>query len=143
MLGNIMVLQAKQRDDRDRERNAPGPCVRPPNAPRDLQREGDMLGNSMVLQAKQRDDRDVERNAPGPCVRPPTAKRDLQREGDMLRWRILHYQHSFAHIQAEAALPVMVTGTAIADANAEELRRARTFVHWRDTINMHSLRSDF
>ena len=37
----------------------------------------------------------------------------------------------------------MITGTAIAEANAEELRRARTFEHWRDTINMHSLRSDF
>jgi hypothetical protein len=43
----------------------------------------------------------LERNATGPSGRRTAAPRDLQREGDVLRWRILHYQHSFAHIQAE------------------------------------------
>ena len=30
--------------------------------------------------------------------------RDLQREGDILRWRILHYQHSFVHVKLDADL---------------------------------------
>ena len=45
--------------------------------------------------------------------------RDLQREGDILRWRILHYQHSFVHVKLDAGLPLSVTGAVIADANAE------------------------
>ena len=92
------------------------------------------LNNIMALQAKQtggggqerkatrtirRDEWDKERNATRTTrsnTEPPNKQqtatpRDLQREGDILRWRILHYQHSFAHIQAEAALPLAMTGT--------------------------------
>ena len=84
-----------------------------------------------------------ERKATDREVKRTTAPRDLQREGDILRWRILHYQHSFDHIRDEAALPLAITGTTIAEANAEEMRRARTFEHWRGNISIHTLRSDF
>ena len=78
-----------------------------------------------------------------PQVGAGTKTRDLQREGDILRWRILHYQHRFDHVDKDASLPQPVTGTAIADSNAEEARQAKCFSAWRGTINMHSLRSDF
>ena len=72
-----------------------------------------------------------------------TKSRDLQREGDILRRRISHYQHRFDHVEKDASLPQPVTGTAIADSNAEEVRQSKCFTAWRGTINMHSLRSDF
>ena len=105
-LGNIMALQAKQSDGWDLERNATVPSVK------------------SHVQAELFDGWNLERNATEPSVKQTAAPRDLQREGDILRWRILHYQHSFAHIQAEAALPLAVTGTAIAEANAEEMQRS-------------------
>ena len=69
--------------------------------------------------------------------------RGLQKEGDILRWRILHYQHKFDHAAKDASLPLPVTGAAIAESNAEEIRQSKCVGGWRDAITIRSLRSDF
>ncbi len=60
-----------------------------------------------------------------------------------MRWRILHYRHNFDHVVNDSNLPTPVTGSVIADANAEERRQSQCFMRWREAITMHVLRSDF
>ena len=60
----------------------------------------------------------------------------------MLRWRLLHYRHKFEHVANDSNLPTPVTGSVIAEANAEELRQSQCFLSWKDAFTMHSLRSD-
>ena len=96
-----------------------------------IEQQGDLAGSHLL-----------PTNGPG-TAEERTLDRDLQREGDILRWRVLHYRHKFEHVANDSKLPMSVTGSVIAEANAEESRQSRCFLSWNDTITVHALRSDF